>query len=64
MSRPAATGSVLEIPLSEAAIADINAAAGGLFAVGVHVDQITLAFGDERAALEQRQRGKIPCMSY
>jgi hypothetical protein len=40
-------GSVLEIPLSGAAIADINAAAGGLFAVGVHVNHVTLGAGDE-----------------
>ena len=40
-------GSVIDIILSAAAIADINAASGGLFALGVHVDQITLASGNE-----------------
>ncbi len=44
---PSDVGSVLKIPLSDAAIADINATAGEFFAVGVHVDQITLTFGDE-----------------
>jgi hypothetical protein len=38
---PSDVRSVLEIPLSGEAIAEINAAAGGLFAVGVHLDEIS-----------------------
>jgi hypothetical protein len=40
-------GTILTINLSAAAIANINAAAGGTFAVGVHLNQITLPSGDE-----------------
>lgn len=43
----AQVGSVLNITLSPQAIADINAAGGGLFAVGVHVNQISLPSGSE-----------------
>ena len=44
---PADVGSVLEIPLSAAAIEDINLALGGLFAIGVHVDTISTGLGDQ-----------------
>jgi hypothetical protein len=44
---PGDENTVLEIPLSNAAIDDINSAAGGLVAVAVHVDQITRVSGDE-----------------
>ena len=40
-------GTVIDITLSPAALADINAASGGLFAIGVHLTEISSGLGDE-----------------
>jgi hypothetical protein len=44
---PADVGSVIEIQLSSEALADLDAAAGGLFAVGLHVEDIAGVASEE-----------------
>ena len=39
-------GTPIEITLSSLAIADINASSGGLFAVGVHLDELSSTAGE------------------
>jgi hypothetical protein len=46
-AQPSAVGTVLEFPLTPEAIADINRAAGGLFAVGVSAETLRLPRGSE-----------------
>jgi hypothetical protein len=46
-AQPSAVGSVLEFPLTPEAIAAINAAAGGSFAVGVSAETLRLPRGSE-----------------
>jgi hypothetical protein len=47
VATPADVGSVLEIPLSDEAVAAVNAAAGGRFAVGVSLETLRLPTGSE-----------------
>ena len=46
-AQPSEVGTVLEIPLTPEAIAAINLAAGGRFAVGVNVETLRLPRGNE-----------------
>ena len=46
-AQPSSVGTLLEIPLTPEAIAAINLAAGGRFALGVNVETIRLARGSE-----------------
>jgi hypothetical protein len=47
VASPAQVGTVLELPLSEEAVAALNAAAGGPFAIGVSVESLRLPSGSE-----------------
>ncbi|HKQ50422.1 MAG TPA: S8 family serine peptidase [Phycisphaerae bacterium] len=57
-ARASDVGTILDIPLSAAAINDINAA-GGYFSVGLHCDQITLPSGDEGVRFSQSDEPRV-----